>query len=56
MTCQLHKNEKFRIVSLNASYNHVLIMTPMKHMIKINRCISKAQKAHADDKKNQEYQ
>lgn len=49
MTCQLKKNGKFMIVSLNAYHNHELIRTPMKYMLKINRCISKIQEFHNDD-------
>ncbi|XP_040364377.1 protein FAR1-RELATED SEQUENCE 5-like [Rosa chinensis] len=33
----------------NTSHNHALISTPMKHLLKVNRSISEAQKAHADD-------
>ncbi|KAK2660888.1 hypothetical protein Ddye_007421 [Dipteronia dyeriana] len=49
MTCLLQKNGNFKIVSFNASHNHDLVRTPMKHMLKINRWMSKAQKIHADD-------
>ncbi|XP_050379523.1 protein FAR1-RELATED SEQUENCE 5-like [Argentina anserina] len=49
ITCQLQKNGNFQIVSSNASHNHDLVRTPMKHMMKINRSMSKAQKAHGDD-------
>ncbi|KAI9191856.1 hypothetical protein LWI28_014571 [Acer negundo] len=49
MACLLQKNGNFKIVSFNASHNHDLVKTPMKHMLKINRRMSKAQKLHADD-------
>ncbi|KAK9284913.1 hypothetical protein L1049_024094 [Liquidambar formosana] len=49
MTCLLQKNGKFKIISFNAKHNHELIRTPMKHMLKINRGMSTAQKLHADD-------
>ncbi|KAK0588860.1 hypothetical protein LWI29_006310 [Acer saccharum] len=49
MACLLQKNGNFKIVSFNASHNHDLVRTPMKHMLKINRRMSKAQKLHADD-------
>ncbi|KAK9290232.1 hypothetical protein L1049_008399 [Liquidambar formosana] len=39
----------FNIISFNAKHNHELIRTPMKHMLKINRGMSTAQKLHADD-------
>ncbi|KAM1127784.1 hypothetical protein ACFX15_037108 [Malus domestica] len=32
-----------------ANHNHALVRTPMKHMLKINRKMSRAQKAHAND-------
>lgn len=46
MICQLQKNGKIKIVSFNASHNHDLIKAPMKHMLRVNRCISRAQKAY----------
>ncbi|KAL6285645.1 hypothetical protein ACE6H2_010035 [Prunus campanulata] len=46
MICQLQKNGKFKIVSFNAIHNHDLIKAPMKHMLRVNRCISRAQKAY----------
>ncbi|KAK3224775.1 hypothetical protein Dsin_004637 [Dipteronia sinensis] len=49
MTCHIQKNINCLIVSFNASHNHDLVRTPMKHMLKINRRMSKAQKLHADD-------
>ena len=50
MTCRLRQSTgKFRVVSFNETHNHELVKTPMKHMLKGNRCMSKAQKAHADD-------
>lgn len=36
-------------MSLKQTHNRELITTPMKHMLKINRCMSKAQKEHVDD-------
>ncbi|KAK9931765.1 hypothetical protein M0R45_019029 [Rubus argutus] len=44
MSCRLQNNGKFKIVSLQQTRNHELIKTPMKHMLKINRCMSKAKK------------
>ncbi|KAM1613025.1 hypothetical protein ACFX14_001621 [Malus domestica] len=52
MTCLLQKNGKFRVVSFEEGHNHDLIATPMKHMLKINRSMSEAQKAHANDAEN----
>ncbi|KAK4854546.1 hypothetical protein QYF36_025676 [Acer negundo] len=49
MTCLLQKNGNFKIVSFNASHNHDLVRTPMKHMLKINCRMSKAQKLHVDN-------
>ncbi|KAL6290824.1 hypothetical protein ACE6H2_008334 [Prunus campanulata] len=49
MTCLLQKNGSFKVTSFKGTHNHALIRTPMKHMLRINRCMSKAQKAHADD-------
>ncbi|XP_059658738.1 protein FAR1-RELATED SEQUENCE 5-like [Cornus florida] len=49
VTCLLQNNGKFKVVSLNKSHNHDLVRTPMKHMLRVNRSISKAQKAHVED-------
>ncbi|KAM5576773.1 protein FAR1-RELATED SEQUENCE 5-like [Rosa sericea] len=49
ISCYRQSNGKFKIVSFETNHNHELIKTPMKHMLKINRSFSKAQKEHADD-------
>ena len=49
MTIQLQNNGNFKVVSFQDNHNHALISTPMKHMMKVNRSLSKAQKSHADD-------
>ncbi|XP_050135189.1 protein FAR1-RELATED SEQUENCE 5-like isoform X1 [Malus sylvestris] len=49
MVCLLMKTGKFKIISFNASHNHDLIKAPMKHMLKVNRCLSRAQKGHVAD-------
>ncbi|XP_024178689.1 protein FAR1-RELATED SEQUENCE 5-like [Rosa chinensis] len=49
MSCYRQNNGKLKIVSFERNHNHELIKTPMKHMLKINRSFSKAQKEHADD-------
>ncbi|XP_062013975.1 protein FAR1-RELATED SEQUENCE 5-like [Rosa rugosa] len=49
LTILLQKNGNFQVVSFQTSHNHALISTPMKHLLKVNRSISEAQKAHADD-------
>ncbi|XP_059630857.1 protein FAR1-RELATED SEQUENCE 5-like [Cornus florida] len=50
MTCLLQKNGKFKVVSLEKSHNHELIRrAPTENMLRVNRSISKAQKAHAED-------
>ncbi|XP_062005795.1 protein FAR1-RELATED SEQUENCE 5-like [Rosa rugosa] len=43
------KNGNFQVVSFQKSHNYALISTPTKHLLKVNRSISEAQKAHADD-------
>ncbi|XP_062008678.1 protein FAR1-RELATED SEQUENCE 5-like [Rosa rugosa] len=49
LTMLLQKNGNFQVVSFQKSHNHALISTSMKHLLKVNRSISEAQKAHADD-------
>ncbi|XP_024196151.1 protein FAR1-RELATED SEQUENCE 5-like [Rosa chinensis] len=49
MSCYRQNKGKLKIVSFERNHNHELIKTPMKHMLKINRSFSKAQKEHADD-------
>ncbi|XP_062011757.1 protein FAR1-RELATED SEQUENCE 5-like [Rosa rugosa] len=49
LTIQLQKNGNFKVVSFQKNHNHPLISTPLKHLLKVNRNISEAQKAHADD-------
>ncbi|XP_061999190.1 protein FAR1-RELATED SEQUENCE 5-like [Rosa rugosa] len=49
LTILLQKNGNFQVVSFQKSHNHALISTPMKHLLKVNRSISEAQKTHADD-------
>lgn len=50
MTCLLKKEEEsFKVTLFKGTHNHALIRTPMKHMLRNNRCTSKAKKAHDDD-------
>ncbi|KAL6575156.1 hypothetical protein OROMI_012441 [Orobanche minor] len=49
MTILLQNNGIFKVVSFQDDHNHALISTPMKHMMKVNRSLSNAQKSHADD-------
>ncbi|KAM3001140.1 hypothetical protein FF2_037466 [Malus domestica] len=49
MTCLLKKNGKFKIVSFDANHNHALVRNLVKHMLKINRKMSQAQRVHANN-------
>ncbi|KAJ0235483.1 MULE transposase domain-containing protein [Hirschfeldia incana] len=49
MACYLQSSGRYKIVSFEQSHNHVLVRTPMKHLLKGNRAVTVSQKQHADD-------